>query len=645
MSKRKSVEASTCNEKIHYLPAIHSPADLRDLPVEAIPALCQEIRDTLVETVTHNGGHLASNLGAVELSVAMHRVFDCPHDHFIFDVGHQSYVHKLLTGRYERFHTLRQGGGLSGFTKRSESEYDCFGAGHSSTSLSAALGFAQGDRMAGSDAYTVAVVGDGAFTGGMIHEALNNITPGLRLIIIINENEMSISKNIGRFATHMARLRRKSGYFKTKKGISRFIKRIPLIGTGLFCAVRDTKKAIKNAMYGSNYFEDMGLYYLGPADGNDYEAVEALLTEAKKQNESVVIHLKTRKGKGYAPAEADPGRYHGMAPAGKVSVDRAPAENFSHRLGEILIAESQKDDRICAITASMSEGTGLESFHAARPDRFFDVGIAEEHALTFAAGLAADGYKPVTAIYSSFMQRGYDQIIHDIALQELPVLMCIDRAGLNAGDGPTHHGVFDVSFLSSIPGMTVYTPVTFAGLALSVQKALASGRPAAIRYPNGGEDARLRATFYPDGEPTDVGVRESDPSNTSVPAAIIITHGRITCEALLARDRLAEEGIAVGILLCEYLKPYDRLAAEIAARLPTGVPVLFVEEEIRAGGFGMMLADALIRNGTMATATRPYAILATDDSFVHQGRHESIFRTAGVDAEAIAANIRQMMKE
>ena len=619
-----------------YLPHIHDPRDLKALPDGAIPALCEEIRQTLVETVTENGGHLASNLGAVELSVALHRVFDCPTDHIIFDVGHQSYVHKLLTGRYDRFSTLRKGGGISGFTKRSESEYDCFGAGHSSTSLSAALGFAQGDLMAGRDAYTVAVVGDGAFTGGMIHEALNNITPGLKLIIIINENEMSISKNIGRFATHMARLRRKSGYFKTKKGISRFLKRIPLIGNGLFCAVRDTKKAIKNALYGSNYFEDMGLYYLGPADGNDYGAVEALLTEAKKLEESVVIHLKTRKGKGYAPAEADPGHYHGMAPAG-----HGTGENFSHRLGEILIEESARDDRICAITAAMSEGTGLESFHAAYPHRFFDVGIAEEHALTFAAGLAADGYKPVTAIYSTFMQRGYDQVIHDIALQNLPVMMCIDRAGLNAGDGPTHHGIFDVSFLSAIPNLTIYTPVTFGGLAVSVRKALEMGTPVAIRYPNGGEDELLRATFYGDGEPSDVGVRESNPANTVTPHAIIITHGRITKEALVARERLAAEGISVGILLCEYLKPYTALAEEIHRRLPAGVPLLFVEEEIRAGGFGMMLSDALRQRG--ALEGRSCAILATDDSFVMQDGPEPIFRTAGVDAEAMVGKIREML--
>ena len=619
-----------------FLSDIHTPADLRALPSEAIPALCGEIREVLVQTVTQNGGHMASNLGAVELSVAMHRVFDCPRDHFIFDVGHQSYVHKLLTGRYEQFHTLRRGGGISGFTKRSESEYDCFGAGHSSTSLSAALGFAQGDRMSGSDAFTVAVIGDGAFTGGMVHEALNNVTPGLRLIIIINENEMSISKNIGRFATHMARLRRKSGYFKTKKGISRFLKRIPLVGEPMFRAVRDTKKAFKNAMYGSNYFEDLGLYYLGPADGNDYEAVEALLTEAKKLNDSVVIHLKTRKGKGYGPAEAEPGKYHGMAPAGSVSV-----ENFSHRLGEILIEESKRDDRICAITAAMSEGTGLEAFRAAKPHRFFDVGIAEEHAMTFAAGLAADGYRPVTAIYSSFLQRGYDQIIHDIALQNLPVLMCIDRAGLNGGDGPTHHGMFDVSFLSAIPNVTIYAPVTFAGLAVSVRKALELGTPVAIRYPNGGEDDRIRDTFYADGVPTDVSVRESNPENHEIPAAIIITHGRITREALTARERLAAEGIPVGILLCEYLKPYDRLAIEVNGRLPAGVPLLFAEEEIRAGGFGMMLTDALRRRGTLEG--RSYAILATDDSFVSQDKPEPILRTAGVDAEAMVAEVKKLL--
>ena len=627
------------SEKRPLLSGIHGPADVQALSKDQIPDLCAELRETLVETVTANGGHLASNLGAVELSVAIHRVFNCPRDHVIYDVGHQSYVHKLLTDRYERFSTLRQGGGISGFTKRDESAYDCFGAGHSSTSLSAALGFAQADRMTGSDAYTVVVLGDGAFTGGMIHEALNNVTRGLRLIIIINENEMSISKNIGRFATHMARLRRKSGYFNAKSRISRVIKRIPLIGKGLFCAIRDTKKAFKNAMYGSNYFEDLGLYYLGPADGNDYASVELLLKEAKRLNDSVVIHLKTRKGKGYAPAEADPGFYHGMPPAGCES-----GENFSHRLGEILSDISAEDDRVCAITAAMSEGTGLEVFRAAHPDRFFDVGIAEEHALTFAAGLAAGGYRPVTAIYSTFLQRAYDQIIHDVALQRLPVVMCIDRAGLSQADGATHHGIFDVSFLSSIPGVTIYTPATFAGLALSVKTALASGAPTAIRYPNGGESDRVLSAFYEDGAPDSIGVRADYTADEKDGLqAVMLVHGRMATEALAAKELLAEQGITAGILLCEYLKPYDRLAAEVRALLPDGVPLLFAEEEIRAGGFGMMLSDELGRDPAFFDR-RPYRILAVDDNFATQDKPEPIRRTAGVDAAAMADAVLAMVK-
>ncbi len=635
--KKRSLKRLSVASK-HLLPSIHSPAELKALPTEDIPALCQEIRDVLVETVTKNGGHLASNLGVVELSVAMHRVFDCPKDHFIFDVGHQSYVHKLLTGRYEQFHTLRQGGGISGFTKRSESEYDCFGAGHSSTSLSAAMGFAKGDRLGGSDAYTVAVVGDGAFTGGMIHEALNNVSRHLRLIIVINENEMSISKNVGRFAKHMAKMRRHKSYFRAKKATARIIYRIPLIGNGIMRGLIKIKKSFKNAMYGSNYFEDMGLYYLGPADGNDYEAVERLLTEAKQQPESCVVHIKTRKGCGYEPAEKDPGFYHGMSPGGT-----PPKENFSVHLGQILTELGQKDEKICAITASMSEGTGLEAFHTACPKQFFDVGIAEEHALTFAAGLAADGYKPVTAIYSSFMQRAYDQIIHDVALQQLPVLMCIDRAGLNAADGPTHHGIFDVAFLSQIPNISLYAPVTFAGLSLSVKDALAQGSPAAIRYANGGENPQIISAFYPNGMPTRIGVRTSYPLHDALDG-VIVTHGRITGEALKAVELAQKEGLRIGVILCEYIKPYDRLAAEILPLLPTkDTPVLFAEEEIRAGGFGMMLADALTRISDFSS--RSYDILAVDNSFVIQTCAEPIYRTAGVDAESMLLRIQRMLSQ
>lgn len=624
-------------EKHPILSKIKSPADLKGVEEAKLPELFEEIRDTLVETVSRNGGHLASNLGVVELTVAMHRVFDCPRDHFVFDVGHQSYVHKLLTGRYDDFHTLRRGGGISGFTKRAESEYDCFGAGHSSTSLSASLGIAHADKMSGSDAYTVCVLGDGAFTGGMVHEALNNVSRDLRLIIILNENEMSISKNIGSFAKNLARIRRKSGYFKTKKTTVRIIKKIPLIGNWLFRRLRDTKKAMKNIMYGSNYFEDMGLYYLGPVDGNDYEAVEQLLQEAKKLNESSVIHIKTKKGKGYAPAEEAPGAYHGMSPSGAPKGEK----NFSCSLGDMLCDMADKDAKLCAITAAMEEGTGLSCFKEKHPDRFFDVGIAEEHAMTFAAGLAAEGYTPVTAIYSTFMQRAYDQIIHDIALQNLHVIMCIDRAGLNAGDGATHHGIFDVAFLSQIPNVTVFAPVTYEGLRLSLEAAAQGEGAYAIRYPSGYESEDVKNAFYKNGKSEGISVRSSINEGDSYDATLVL-HGRLAAEGLRAAKILADEGITLQILLAEYIKPYGRLASEIIGMLGDSAPVIFAEEEIYAGGFGMMLSDELKRYPEFAS--RRFTILAPKDDFVIQSKDESIFKTAGVDAESIAEAVRNIIK-
>ena len=397
--------------KIEYLPRISSPEDLKAMPKETLGALADEIRSELVRVVSDNGGHLASNLGVVELTMAIHRVFDCPRDHLIFDVGHQSYVHKMLTGRYALMDGIRQPGGISGFQKRSESEYDCFGAGHSSTSLSAALGFATADKLSGSDAYTVAVVRDGAYTGGMVHEALNNCKKNLRLVIILNENEMSISKNIGSFATSLSRLRASAGYFRTKRATGIFLRKIPLVGKGIFNAIKHLKMMFKNALYGSNYFESMGLTYLGPVDGNNYEGVENLLLQAKKLNESVIVHVKTTKGKGYEPAESSPASYHSMTPGASCG------ESFSSVMGHALADMGESDGRLLAITAAMSDGTGLEEWRVRHPDRFFDVGIAESHAMTFAAGLAANSMRPCVAIYSTFMQRAYDNVIHDVALQ------------------------------------------------------------------------------------------------------------------------------------------------------------------------------------------------------------------------------------
>lgn len=614
-----------------YLGHINSPQELKALRDEEITPLCAELRQFLVERVSENGGHLASNLGAVELSVAIHRVFDCPHDHVIFDVGHQSYIHKILTGRFDRFDTLRRGGGVSGFTKRSESEYDCFGAGHSSTSLSAGLGFAKADRLSGSDAYTVVVLGDGAFTGGMIHEALNNCERGLKLIIILNENEMSISKNIGSFARSMAKLRKKKGYFKTKRFTANALAKIPLVGKYIVRGLKKIKKALKNALYGSNYFEDLGLYYLGPADGNCYEDVEELMREAKRAGESVLIHLKTQKGKGYADAEQNPGDYHGLRPRSSEQYD----SSFSQEFGKMLAELASEDKRICAITAAMGHGTGLDDFESAYPDRFFDVGIAEEHAVTFAAGLSASGYKPVCAIYSTFLQRAYDQIIHDVALQGLPMLFGIDRAGLNAADGATHHGIFDVAFLSEIPGVRIYTPVTYEGMRRSVKRALSDGSISAVRYPSGAEKSIIKDEFYSDGS-TKIGVRANYEGKRD---AIIITHGRIAAECIKAQRALIERGVSCGILLCEYISPYGELACEIHTHLEDAQPraVVFVEEEIRAGGFGMILSDKLRHIG--ALDGKAVSIIAVDNSFVIQSKDENIYTSAGVDAESITSTV------
>ena len=616
------------------LEQINSPDDLKKLSKEEIPALSQEIRDFLVEQVTEHGGHLASNLGAVELTLAIHRVFSTPADHVIFDVGHQSYIHKLITGRRDRFDTLRQGGGISGFPKRTESEHDCFGTGHSSTSLSAALGFAEADRIAGSDAYTVCVLGDGAYTGGMIHEALNNCRKDLKLIIVINENEMSISKNIGRFAKELSNLRSGERYFKTKRATASILHRIPLIGKPLFRFLLRIKIALKSALYGSNYFENLGLTYFGPVDGNDEAAVERLLREAKKASESCVIHLKTKKGMGYAPAEEHPDRFHGMSPCGRTSPE---GTSFSDEMGLLLTKKAEEIPTLCAITAAMAEGTGLHHFRAAHPKRFFDVGIAEEHAVTFAAGLSAGGCVPVVSIYSTFLQRAYDNIIHDVALQNLPVILCVDRAGLNAADGATHHGIFDVAFLSEIPGMRIYTPVTRVGLRLSLEKALDEKQICAIRYANGYEDPSVRALFYGEGEPLDIGVRASydDPSALD---AVIVTHGRIVKEAMKATKLLAEQGKNVGILLLEQLKPYEETARMILPHLPEkACKLLFLEEEIRTGGMGMLLSDALSKHSE--TKNKEMILMAIDEDFVVQEKNEPILKTVGLDCHGIVEKL------
>ena len=617
-------------EKWPLLEKINSPEDLQALPEKELAALAAELRDYLVFRTGENGGHLASNLGMVELTLALHRVFRVPEDHIVFDVGHQSYVHKLLTGRKEKFDTLRRAGGLSGFTKREESVYDAFGAGHSSTAISAALGIAEADALAGKESWTVAVVGDGAMTGGLALEALNNCRLSVRLLIVLNENEMSISANTGRLAGHLSHIRTSRSYINTKKVTSFVLRHVPLIGPFLYRVVRRIKRRIKRVLYHENLFEHMGLRYLGPVDGHDTESMIAMLTHIKNSEGSAVLHVKTVKGKGYAPAEADPNAYHGLLPKGR----SAPAVTFSRAMGEALCTLAQEDERICAITAAMRDGTGLVPFSEKYPKRFFDVGIAEGHALTFAAGLASANIRPVVALYSTFLQRGYDNILHDIALQRLPVTLCIDRAGLNAGDGPTHHGVFDVAMLSAVPDATVYAPVTLAGVSRALRACMAKETLCALRYPSGAPDAALAAAFCLQDEEAyfpNVRVWESG----EAPLVSVVTHGRIAAEALAAAKTLAKEGIAVRILLCEQIAPYDAVAAHVAPLLCGNV--LFLEEEIRAGGFGMNLSDALSRMG--ALTGRRYEIMALENGFMATRHGESLWQTAGLDAAQIQKTI------
>ncbi len=590
---------------------------LKTISSKDAATLAADIRSFLVESTAVTGGHLASSLGVTELTLALHKVFSTPDDRIIFDVGHQSYVHKVLTGRGAAFDTLRTPGGISGFTKRAESEHDAYGAGHSSTSLSAALGFATADRMAGRKNYTVAVIGDGAFTGGLVHEALNNIQKDLRLIIILNENEMSISKTIGGLARYIAKIRSRRGYLKTKSFTRRAFQHIPLIGKPIANGLRSIKKRMKNSLYGSNYFEDMGLYYLGPADGNDFETVVTLLEEAKRAKESTVIHLKTVKGKGYAPAEADPNRYHSVSPQGSVS-----KKNFSKALGKILTELAEQEPDLVTITAAMEDGCGLHDFAERYRDRFFDVGIAEEHALIFAAGLSLGGKKPVVPIYSSFLQRAYDSILHDVALQHIPMVVPIDRASLAPQDGPTHHGIYDVAFLSTIPEVAIFAPTTFDSLALYIKVGLKAPVATFVRYPNSPE---LRGEGY---LPCSERIFKKTNGN---PDGHLITYSHGIVEAERAQKLLSEKNFSLDILVMEQLKP---LPTESILSLLTEDegPIVFLEEGIRTGGIGMALYDAIRQEPVMKK--RPYTVLAID-TFGEGQKGESLYQTLGISAEDI----------
>lgn len=613
-----------------FLDKINTPDDIKAVDSKDLPALCAELREFLIEKVGKQGGHLASNLGATEITVAIHRIFDSPRDHIIFDVGHQSYVHKILTGRKDSFANLRKSGGLSGFTSMRESEHDAFGAGHSSTAVSAALGYAESDKLRNSDAYSIAVIGDGAYTGGMVHEALNNCDPDLKLIIILNENGMSISLNKGTFASYLSRVRVSKGYRSWKSGTKSFLSHIPLLGGLIEKALVFIKTKIKNLLFSSNYFEDLGLYYIGPIDGNNYKKVEEALTEAKELGKCTVVHIKTTKGKGYDPAEKNPDSFH------SVNTGVSPEDSFHSVFAEKLAAEAESDESIVAVTAAMGIGTGLDFFGEKHPDRYFDVGIAEPHALTFSAGLAANGLKPFVDIYSTFLQRGYDSIIHDICLQDLPVKIVIDRASLATSDGPTHHGIFDVAFLSHIPGIKILAPITYGSLCAAVDEAINATSPIAIRFPNKKESDAVKNMFYADGDYGKFGVRTSF-KDEDAPEYLYITYGSIVSKVIEATELLQKRGARAGIILLERLKPYDDIAERISHYAASAKKMVFVEEGIKNGGAGMLLGAALSEMGIDLFGR--YEILGIDDNFAAPDSPCDLYEFLEMSAPLIAQKI------
>ena len=604
------------------LDKLTSPDDLKNLSKSELYSLCDEIRAFLVEKVTKNGGHLASNLGVVELTVALHLIYDFPKDKIIWDVGHQSYVHKILSGRKDRFDTLRQLDGLSGFPKTAESVYDCFNTGHSSTSISAALGMARARDLKKEDHRIVAVFGDGALTGGMMYEALNDIghkqTP---LVLILNDNEMSISKNVGALSKYLRRLRQTPGYHKSKKRVERFLDKIPVIGVPLKTLMQKLKTAVRSSVIPATFFDDLGLSYLGPVDGHDISAIIKVLLLAISMEKPVIVHLITKKGKGYLPAEENPQKYHGISPAGAQSdIGSCKYKDFSHCAGQTLINLAKNNDKLVTITAAMPSGVGLLEFAKLYPDRFFDVGIAEEHASTFAAGLAAAGMIPVFAVYSSFLQRAYDQILHDVCLQGLHAVFLIDRAGVVGPDGETHHGLYDISFMKSMPNMAILSPHSFKELEQMLDYAVNKHNgPIAIRYPRGSE----ACSIYDDFE---FGICYT---TDELCENVIIASGRTVKTAYDAAKILEERGINVQIISLPTISP---LGDDLARMLSKAKRVVSIEDHSIAGGIGESIGAMIARMGIYVDFT-PLAY--PNEPIVH-ATVEELDEKYGLSAKSLA---------
>ncbi|MBR6573267.1 MAG: 1-deoxy-D-xylulose-5-phosphate synthase [Clostridia bacterium] len=595
-----------------FLEKIQDPRDIKQFNSSEISELCNEIRDVLVNTVSKNGGHLASNLGIVELTIALHRVFDSPKDAILFDVGHQSYVHKILTGRLDRFSEIRKQGGLSGFMRPDESEHDPFVTGHASNSLAAAFGIYNAKKIKGEEGTAVAIIGDGALTGGLAFEALNNIGNSKgNFIVVLNDNKMSISKNVGSLAAHLNKIRIKPSYHRLKNRTEKILLKLPL-GKQVHSFVSRLKKMFKGFIYRTNVFEGLGFNYFGPLDGHNVESIEAVLKIAKAEDRPSVVHIITTKGKGYPYAEDEPGSYHGVSAFdAKDGLKTGGNVNFSSVCGNFINSAAEKDEKICAITAAMPQGTGLELFAQNHKDRFFDVGIAEEYAVTFASGLAISGMKPYFSVYSSFLQRGYDEIIHDTAIANLPVRFLVDRAGIVGEDGETHQGVFDVAFLSTIPNMTIYSPASYKELVGCLESSLNCDSPLAIRYPRGKEKYEF-----------DYNGKDYTVFQNSGKVAIV-TFGIISSNALIAQQNLSEKGIKIDVIKLNKLFPYSE---KLISLLNTYEKLYFFEEGVLNGGISQQIASNL---------QVPLKITAIENAFIPSMTTEAAYKKCNLSAKAM----------
>ena len=617
------------------LDALDLPYDLKKLDIDQCKQLCGEIRDILVKTVSKNGGHLASNLGVVELTMAIHRAFNSPEDKIVWDVGHQSYTHKLLTGRLERFHTIRKEGGISGFTKPTESVHDAFISGHSSTSISAAYGIAKAMKLDGRDNYVVAVTGDGALTGGMVYEGLNNAGKSdANLIVIVNHNDMSISKNVGALAKYLLSIRNKQSYVRTKQAVEKALKNTPIVGKPIAKILKTSKDTVKSTVYrntNTTIFEDLGFIYLGPVDGHDIQALDEVLITAKTYHKPVVVHVNTVKGKGYAPAEKNPGEFHGISKFDIMTgnPEISSEDCYSTIFGRELLRLAREDERICAVTAAMKYGTGLQYFSSALKDRFFDVGIAEQHAVTFCAGLASMGKLPVFAVYSSFLQRAVDQMIHDSAIVGNHIVIGIDRAGIVGEDGETHQGIFDVSIITAIPGAVIFSPSCYEELKLCLSEALyREVGLVCLRYPRGNDCTSFDKTDL------NVSYTLSSKRNSSV---LLVTYGRIYDELYKAFILLNSEGISCDILKLTKIFPLEK---NMIISVREYEKIIFFEEGIISGGIGEHFIKELLEYGFKGE----YHVKGIS-KFIKQSSVKSALDKLGFDCDSMASYIREIMEE